>query len=736
MDSFFNSLQIKVISWALLPSLCVIGGITLLTSFTIKNTALDVVKKRDVVLARFTANRLSENLQKYPLLLHTLAEQDEFKEIKIDVMEGVVEKKANWLHIFDGGIHFFEETGQALWSYPAGTFYNSRIFPDLEIFQSLKTSLRPIFSNIQRSDSDQQDFIVIAVPVLSKTNDFLGALAGICSVNQSTIGTTYSKVLEYESGKSSYAFLLDGMANVLYHRHSSLIGTKIDNQEAVQNVTAKLAGARIMSNRTGEMVISGFAPVPGTGWGIVTQSDWTTVQNLIQFYTRLLLTIIWGGGLVSALVVFYFIQRLLGPVRELTKGAVQIADGNFIEIPVKQTNDEIEVLTQQFNSMARTVKASFAARQRRIDELDQAQKALSRSEERISGIINAVNDIMLMVDDKGFIQWINDKGRQMLGSDVEGKKYDEILYREQSTPDDCFIRNFFADNTESDTELQIWVEGRFQHYWCSANAVQWDRQGDVNKVVVVCRNLTEKRRMRQEVLRNAQLAALGELAAGVAHEINNPINGIINYAQIVDDRWPKENNPHAQLPRNIIKEGERVAIIVSKLLSFARVDTEKKQAVMINDVINDALDLTGAMLKKEFIRIERNIPAMMPRCKATTHQLLQVFLNVIGNARYALNLKYPGRHPDKSITIACAETKKDDTEMLSITFKDHGTGIAKNILEKVCNPFFSTKPPGEGTGLGLSISYGIIEEYDGQLTVTSRAGEWTQVRIDLPVWKQ
>lgn len=736
MSSFFRSIHIKIIFWALLPSLCVIGAITLMASLTIKNTAQEVVIKRDMVLAKFTAKRLSENLQKYPMFLKNLAKEDPFRNTLTAQMDNAVDKNTNWLHIFDGGIHYFNSNGQIGWSYPWNTFFDGLNFPAPESFKLLQSTLRPVFSDIKQFQNSGRRFIVIAVPVIAPDNSFAGALAGICSVNQSTIGTTYSEVLEYESGKGSYALLVDGTSRVLYHRRSSLIGSDISSEEAVQKVTAGITGANVIPGSSGELVISGFAPVPGTGWGVVTQSDWTTIQNLIRFYTRLLLILIWSGGLVSALVVFYFIQRLLGPVRELTRGAVQIASGNYTEIPVKHTNDEIEVLTKQFNAMTRTVKASFAATQKRIEELKRTQQALSRSEERISGIINAVNDIMLMVDNRGYILWLNDKGKNVFGEESENKKYQDILYRNQEVPSDCFIQNFIATNIEGDTELQLWVDGKFQDYWCSTNAVHWNSRGDVNRIVVVCRNLTEKKQLREEVLRNAQLAALGELAAGIAHEINNPVNGIINYAQIVEDRWPKEDNPHAELPQRIIKEGERVAIIVSKLLSFARVDTEEKKAVDIIEVIGDTIDLTGAMLKKEFISVELDLPVRLPLCRAVKHQLLQIFLNLIGNARYALNQKYPRQDPDKRIIITCIEETVNSRPMLRVLFKDHGTGIAKNIVEKVCNPFFSTKPPGDGTGLGLSISHGIIEEHDGELGVTSSQGHWTEVRIDLPIWQQ
>ena len=170
-------------------------------------------------------------------------------------------------------------------------------------------------------------------------------------------------------------------------------------------------------------------------------------------------------------------------------------------------------------------------------------------------------------------------------------------------------------------------------------------------------------------------------------------------------------------------------------MSFARVDTEKKVAVDISEVINDSLDLTGAMLRKDFITVQLDFEPNLPRCKAVIHQLLQIFLNIIGNARYALNQKYPGRDPNKTITISCETGSNNDEEVLRVIFTDNGIGIAKKDLDKVCNPFFSTKPPEEGTGLGLSISYGIIEEHNGELSVASSPGHWTEVKIDLPVWK-
>ena len=736
MALFFKRIHTKIIFGALLPILFVMGVITLLALVTIKNTALEVVIQRDTVLAEIAANRLSENLSKYPFLLQTLAEKDPLDNLEKKEMGTIIAITRNWLHIFDHGIFIYDTKGKAIWSYPEQSLAGNS-FPDDIGFDAIQSRLRPFFSNIIPGKTPARSIIVIGVPIIGQEGEFKGVIAGLASVNYSTLGGTYTKVLEYKSGQRSYAFLVDGNGRALYHRRSSLIGTTMERTEPLKKVLLGETGAMVTENDPQEKVISGFAPVPGTGWGIVTQGNWSMIQNLIQFYTRLFLIILWAGGSLSGLLVFYLIQRLMRPVRDLTKGAEQIANGKFKEIPVTATGDEIELLSRQFNSMARATKASFTNINRRLYELDKARNALKLSEEKISGIINAVNDAMLMVDDTHKIRWINDKGRTLFGDLAEESPYYEILYQQDAPPDDCIIKACFDTGIENDTELKMITKGKFQDYWCTCSVVQRTEQGNVSRVVVVCRNLTEKKRLRAEVLRNAQLAALGELAAGIAHEINNPINGIINYAQIIEDTG-NNDTPHAQLPCRIIKEGERIAIIVSKLLSFARAGTEKKEPVILKEVIDDVLDLTGAMLRKEHIIIEMDIPATLPAVKAVVHQIRQIFLNIASNARYALNEKYTGSDPDKKIIITCMvieEGTESGEPMVRTVFRDHGTGISKKILEKICNPFFSTKPADQGTGLGLSISYGIIEEHHGELDIQSVDGLWTEVVVDLPVWQ-
>jgi len=217
----------------------------------------------------------------------------------------------------------------------------------------------------------------------------------------------------------------------------------------------------------------------------------------------------------------------------------------------------------------------------------------------------------------------------------------------------------------------------------------------------------------------------------VAHEINNPINNIINYAQILIDEFDQENRD-ADIPQRIVRDGDRIATIVRSLLSFARIRKEEKSYVYLHEIFADTLSLTSAQMRKDGIQLNVNISSKSIRVPVHPQQIQQVFLNIISNARYALNQKYPGTHENKILDISYDKMTIGGIPYVHIIFHDRGSGIPSTIIDKVVNPFFSTKPNRIGTGLGLSISHGIITEHGGKLLINSIEGEYTKIIIDIP----
>jgi PAS domain S-box-containing protein len=263
----------------------------------------------------------------------------------------------------------------------------------------------------------------------------------------------------------------------------------------------------------------------------------------------------------------------------------------------------------------------------------------------------------------------------------------------------------------------------------------FDENGQIITTSAIARDITELQRAEAEALRAAHLASLGELAAGVAHEINNPINGIINYAELISKKSAKESKER-NISERIIMESERIASIVGGLLAFARDNREEKTDVSINEILSDTFALTEAQLDRDGIHINNNMTNGLPHLLAQPHQIEQVFLNIISNARFALNQRYPGKHPNKVLDISGSKIIVNDRSYVRIRFRDHGTGIPDEIKDQIMNPFFSTKPAKKGTGLGLSISHGIVNNHGGNIRIKSVPGKFTEIIIEIPTYER
>ncbi|TKB24489.1 PAS domain S-box protein [Desulfopila sp. IMCC35006] len=313
-------------------------------------------------------------------------------------------------------------------------------------------------------------------------------------------------------------------------------------------------------------------------------------------------------------------------------------------------------------------------------------------------------------------------------TEVIGKNICDILHGGHSSGNQCPVEQLIGHQQTRISETEL--HGLHGTYMLTVSPLV-EENGDINATLLVARNLTAEEVLRAESIRAAQLAAIGELASGVAHEINNPINGIINYAQIILDA-PEDPEATDHL-RNIISEGKRIAGIISKLLDFARRREEILAPSAIKKIITNSLQLVEHLLKKDGIICSVDLADPLPSLMCNEQQLQQVMLNLISNARFALNAKYPKPCPEKRLEIKGVLHQQRDSQYIRLTFTDYGVGIEPEILDRLFDPFFSTKPKGEGTGLGLSISHGLVRDHGGYIRVQSKLGEWTRFIIDLPI---
>jgi two-component system NtrC family sensor kinase len=213
--------------------------------------------------------------------------------------------------------------------------------------------------------------------------------------------------------------------------------------------------------------------------------------------------------------------------------------------------------------------------------------------------------------------------------------------------------------------------------------------------------------------------------SGVAHELNNPLAGISAFAQLLlsEKRFPPDQRTAAEM---IYAEARRASRIVQNLLTFARQHKPERTSTSVNQVLDDTLELRGYELRVRGIEVIRDYEENVPETMADAHQLQQVFLNLIGNAEQAMEKR------QRDAQRLMVRTRRAG-ERIRIEIEDTGPGIPSNLLERIFNPFFTTKPTGSGTGLGLSISLGIVREHEGKIWAENAPAGGARFVLELPL---
>jgi two-component system, NtrC family, sensor kinase len=245
--------------------------------------------------------------------------------------------------------------------------------------------------------------------------------------------------------------------------------------------------------------------------------------------------------------------------------------------------------------------------------------------------------------------------------------------------------------------------------------------GKSTAAVLSIRSLLDERRVTEHLRQTEKLSAIGELVAGVAHELNNPLTGISAFAQLLYEE--KLNDHQRESVRMIKREADRAVAVIRDLLIFSRKTGPREMDVDVNVLIRHLLRLRSYALRVAEIEVSEQLDPLLPTIRGDDNKLQQVLLNLLVNAEYALR--------DVTVRNLVVATYAQNGEVI-IRVSDSGTGIAPEIQRQVFEPFFTTKPPGVGTGLGLSVSYGIVQAHGGTISVESAPSTGATFIVRLP----
>jgi two-component system, NtrC family, sensor kinase len=495
---------------------------------------------------------------------------------------------------------------------------------------------------------------------------------------------------DIRSGKTGYAWLIDGNGTFLYHPNAEFIGKpSIEiREEAYQGIPL---GMIAFIQR--EKMLQGQE---GTGWFF---SGWHRgitgkIKKLIA-YSPVILSRkplqMWSVAVVApiseiedsvqrAYLRQFFLQGLVIFVILIGAGAVL-----FFEM-----------------KWSRTLEARVM---RRTEEL-------KKSEEKYRSLVESAEDFIFTVDGEGCFQSMNSFTASFFGGRADeflGKGL-QTLFPEKVAQEQLRLVKLVLKAGKSVRD-EYEIDLAEHKIWISANFMPLkNEQGEVNSVLCIARDITENKNLERQLINAEKLASIGTLAAGVAHEVNNPLGVILGFCDLLLRKKDKDTQEYEDL-KTIERQGLHCKQVVENLLSFARLGEGDGEFADVNQCIEDIIKVVKHTLEMHNIELELSLTESLSPVHGDPRQLQQVFLNLITNAVSAM----PSAGTIKIDTYLERASRK-----VVIRIEDNGTGIKEEHVDRVFEPFFTTKPEGEGTGLGLFVSYGIITKFGGTIDCVSQ----------------
>ncbi|MFW2368389.1 MAG: two-component system sensor histidine kinase NtrB [Desulforhopalus sp.] len=339
--------------------------------------------------------------------------------------------------------------------------------------------------------------------------------------------------------------------------------------------------------------------------------------------------------------------------------------------------------------------------------VEERTRNLSESEKKFRNFFENSKDIIYFCDEHGEITNINSSGMKLLGFE---EPLDTVNFHDLFTSKDDLAQYLSAlreNGFVSDLEMECsGSDGATRHILLTANSLT-NHQGEFVGCEGIGKDMTRLRTMTEQLINQEKMASVGQMAAGVAHEINTPLGIILGYTQLMMDDFEEESETYESL-QVLERQTKACRRIVADLLKFSRQAESTKAEIHLNEIIQEVLAVTEHSLNINQVKVVRNFDSDLPQVVGDSEKLHQVLINLFNNAQNAME-------NGGEITI----TTERQGEEVRLSVEDSGTGIPEDIKNRIFDPFFTTKDVGKGTGLGLSVTYGIIREHGGRIEVES-----------------
>lgn len=384
----WGGLRNKIASWFFVPTAIILIAVALVTYLAYQQVTETLVFERDQDLTRLSAGQLAVELTDYTDLLATVARARHGQMSDPLALRAALEQDRNRLVVFDGGLVVLDTFGTVVAAEPDRPKILGQDWSNRAYFRGMA------FSDIVTDGPEGAEVIVIAVPITGDQGEFLGTMAGMFRLGATAVSAFYGEIVKLRLEGSGNTYLVDGHGRVIYHSDSSRIGEDFADQMVVRQVLQSQTGAIRTQDFVGRDIVAGFAPVPGTSWGLIKEETWATLTSGSQNYQRSLLLLLVLGVVIPTVIVVIGLKRIMQPIEALIDAAQEVAKGNFGQTIKARSGDEIEALATQFNLMSAHLKESYGMLEQRVADRTRELAILNA----IGAIVNESLDLYTTLD--------------------------------------------------------------------------------------------------------------------------------------------------------------------------------------------------------------------------------------------------------------------------------------------------------------------------------------------------
>lgn len=361
-----GNLRTKIIAWSFIPTVIIMATVALVVYLAYQRLAEELVLGRDRELAYFSASQIKDDLGSYFDVLYAVAQMPEMRSNDLIQQAAALRAAGSNSAYFDAGVVVLDTFGKVIATEPHREDITGQDWSERAYFRQILLSRKAVFSDVLLDGPHNSAVIVAAVPVIGNRDEFLGVIAGMFQIDPGSQNPFYGSIAKIRPGQSGSIYLVDGNSRVIYHSTLEYIGESLSDRLEIQHLLDGNVGSTRLRDVANRDVVTAYAPVPGTSWGLVLEDDWGSLSRSEEHYGLFLLILLAAGIALPAMVVSIGVRRITNPIHGLIAAAQQVAEGNFGLSIDAQTGDEIEDLARQFNRMSAELKESYSSLEKKV----------------------------------------------------------------------------------------------------------------------------------------------------------------------------------------------------------------------------------------------------------------------------------------------------------------------------------------------------------------------------------